>query len=187
MSSVLCGRYTDGELKSDIFQVGHHGYWGGSPELHRKVSPQILLWPSPDFRFPMILRHPADELPNYRQPRMPEESLRRMWEINDSLVSLPSVRVTGYGGSEQFTVNMSKFDRSPDPWASPRDFISTTLPLSVPADGLLRRDTPATPGPFDIHWRMDAEPIVRKFLDGDPDPAALWGQLSARLREKDEH
>ena len=140
MSSVLCGRYTDGELKSDIFQVGHHGYWGGSPELHRKVSPQILLWPSPDFRFPMILRHPDDELPNYRQPRMPEESLRRMWEINGSLVSLPSVRVTGYGGSEQFTVNMSRFDRSPDPWASPRDFISTTLPLSVPADGLLRRE-----------------------------------------------
>ena len=57
----------------------------------------------------------------------------------------------------------------------------------VTMDGLLRRDTPVTPGPFDIHWRMDAEPIVRKFLDGDPDPAALWGQLSARLREKDEH
>ena len=54
-------------------------------------------------------------------------------------------------------------------------------------DILLRREAPAMPGPFDGDWRADAEPIVRKFLDGTPDPAALWGQVSTRLRQKDEH
>ena len=49
-------------------------------------------------------------------------------------------------------------------------------------DPLLRRDAPAMPGPFDTGWWADIEPIVRKFLGGDPDPAALWGLLSQRLR-----
>ncbi|MBR1560143.1 MAG: hypothetical protein IJ646_07880, partial [Clostridia bacterium] len=49
-------------------------------------------------------------------------------------------------------------------------------------DALLRREVPVVPAPFDAAWSSDIAPIVRKFLAGDPDPAALWVQLSERIR-----
>ena len=46
-SSVLCRRY-GGNLKSDIMQMAHHGYNGGSDALFRAVNPEVVLWPCPD-------------------------------------------------------------------------------------------------------------------------------------------
>jgi len=53
-SEFLCSVYPDERLKCDILQVGHHGYWGGSQELHEKADPKALLWPCPDFWFARV-------------------------------------------------------------------------------------------------------------------------------------
>ena len=54
-------------------------------------------------------------------------------------------------------------------------------------DAALRRGTLCAPGAFDGEWKSDVAPIVRKFIRGDPDPAALWGQAAERIRIKSEH
>lgn len=36
----------DNELKSDILQMAHHGYYGVSNELYDTISPNICLWPT---------------------------------------------------------------------------------------------------------------------------------------------
>ena len=33
-------------LKSDIMQIAHHGYSGGSTSLYQKVAPKYTLWPT---------------------------------------------------------------------------------------------------------------------------------------------
>lgn len=38
-------------LKSDIFQVAHHGLLGGDIRLYKLVDPEICLWPTPKKRF----------------------------------------------------------------------------------------------------------------------------------------
>lgn len=50
-SKILCCRYAPVSLQCEVVQVGHHGYWGGSPELYRLANPEILLWPVPDCRY----------------------------------------------------------------------------------------------------------------------------------------
>ena len=37
------------ELKSDIVQMAHHGQAGVSKEVYEKISPEICLWPTPDW------------------------------------------------------------------------------------------------------------------------------------------
>ena len=59
-------------------------------------------------------------------------------------------------------------------------------PLSA-MEAALRQKELCVPGAFDGDWGEDLTPIVRKFLDGDPDPAALWGLVSERIRQKSEH
>lgn len=54
-------------------------------------------------------------------------------------------------------------------------------------EAMIKRETPCFPGAFDTDWQDDVAPIVRKFLGGDPDPAALWGMVSERIRQKSEH
>ena len=59
-SDVLCAKYGD-YLKSDVVQVSHHGYVGGTVELYEKIAGRIALWPvnqvwydrmiAPDFRY----------------------------------------------------------------------------------------------------------------------------------------
>lgn len=46
-ADVLCKRYGE-YLKSDIMQMAHHGYTGGSNELFALIDPEIVLWPCPD-------------------------------------------------------------------------------------------------------------------------------------------
>ncbi len=45
-SDRMCDRYGSA-LKSDIVQVSHHGYDGGTIELYRLLNPDACLWPSP--------------------------------------------------------------------------------------------------------------------------------------------
>ena len=48
-SKCMCERYDATILKSDVVQVAHHGYWGGSKELYTMINPNVMLWPIPDF------------------------------------------------------------------------------------------------------------------------------------------
>ena len=58
-AKTVMATYSPDELKSDILQVGHHGYWGSSDELNRAVDPEILLWPIPEYRYlEMLYDHP---------------------------------------------------------------------------------------------------------------------------------
>lgn len=36
-------------LRSDVVQVAHHGYWGGTKEVYDAIRPAIVLWPCPLF------------------------------------------------------------------------------------------------------------------------------------------
>lgn len=49
-SNLLVKRYGD-ELKSDIVQVTHHGFVGGTIPLYSKIDPDIVFWPGGDYRF----------------------------------------------------------------------------------------------------------------------------------------
>jgi len=148
-SSVLCNKYRREELKSDVFQVGHHGYWGGSPELHDMVRPSVLLWPAPDFRFPFIFSHPESIADGYLIPTASKEALLRLWRINGSLDPAGTVRVTGYSGKENFTINMSKFSELDDPWENVSDFISSSL---SPAKGVIVREDFKKRDLYALHW-----------------------------------
>lgn len=53
-------------------------------------------------------------------------------------------------------------------------------------EAMLRKGGVCAPGAFDGEWAEDVAPIVREFLGGDPDPAALWGLASGRIRQKSE-
>lgn len=49
-------------------------------------------------------------------------------------------------------------------------------------DTMLRANVVCVPGPFDTGWSEDADNIVRVFLDNSINSAALWRQLSSRLK-----
>ena len=57
-SKIVMETYAPEELKCDILQVGHHGYWGGSFELFSAVDPDIIIWPMPEFRYLDMLAEP---------------------------------------------------------------------------------------------------------------------------------
>jgi len=51
LSAVLCEKY-GGDLKADILQLAHHGYWGGSVDFYNAVNPKILLMSAPTYVMP---------------------------------------------------------------------------------------------------------------------------------------
>ena len=57
-SKIVMDTYAPEELKCDILQVGHHGYWGGSFELFSAVDPDVIIWPMPEFRYLDMLAEP---------------------------------------------------------------------------------------------------------------------------------
>ena len=59
-SRIVMELYKPEELKCDLLQVGHHGYWGGSDALYRAVDPEIALWPMPEFRYLDMLSEPCN-------------------------------------------------------------------------------------------------------------------------------
>lgn len=85
-SAVLCERYTDEELRAEFLQVGHHGYGGGSDELYRRIDPETLLWPCPDFWFHAV----------------------RLWPCNEFLITAPSIKHTIVSGQAEVTLDMTR-------------------------------------------------------------------------------
>lgn len=59
-------------------------------------------------------------------------------------------------------------------------------PLSIMDSALRAADLAAAPA-LDPRWPDRARPIVQAFIEGGGDPAGLWPDLSACLREKSEH
>ena len=57
-SRIVTETYSKDELKSDILQVGHHGYMGGSDAFYRAIDPEIALWPVPESRYYDMLADP---------------------------------------------------------------------------------------------------------------------------------
>ena len=43
---IFCARYGEG-LKSDVVQVAHHGYPGGTDEMYDLIKAPVVLWPAP--------------------------------------------------------------------------------------------------------------------------------------------
>ena len=85
-ADCMCRRYGAESLKCEIFQVGHHGYNGGSDELHRTVDPEVLLWPCPNFWYPVV----------------------RLWERNDYLIHSPNIQTTIVSGQKEVVLDMTK-------------------------------------------------------------------------------
>ena len=61
MCGILVAKYGEEGLKSDIVQVAHHGYWGGTKEVYDAIQAPIVLWPVPDV-------HPQTGAPRYSDP-----------------------------------------------------------------------------------------------------------------------
>ena len=85
-ADLLCKRYSEDTLRCEIYQVGHHGYYGGSDELHRKVDPKVLLWPCPNFWFPVV----------------------RLWNTNEYLITSPNVHSTIVAGQGEMVLDMTQ-------------------------------------------------------------------------------
>ena len=45
----LRANHTQEELKSDVLQMAHHGQRGVEEELYQEISPEVCLWPTPDW------------------------------------------------------------------------------------------------------------------------------------------
>lgn len=70
----LMTSYKD-ELKSDILQMSHHGYYGASNELYEIISPDICLWPTRKELWPDCSGTQTNE----------SESIRSTYEFMQSL------------------------------------------------------------------------------------------------------
>lgn len=60
MSAILVAKY-GALLESDVIQVAHHGYGGGTPELYDTAKAPVVLWPVPYV-------HPQTGVPRYSDP-----------------------------------------------------------------------------------------------------------------------
>lgn len=85
-SDCICQNFETKELECELLQVGHHGYSGGSDALYKAANPDALLWPCPNFWFPVI----------------------KYWEPNDFLLTSPKIKHTYLSGREQITIDLTK-------------------------------------------------------------------------------
>jgi hypothetical protein len=60
MCGILVAKYGEG-MVSDIVQVAHHGYGGGTKEVYDAIRAPIVLWPVP-------FDHPRTGVPRYSNP-----------------------------------------------------------------------------------------------------------------------
>ncbi len=61
--SAIIDRFGE-ELRSDVVQVAHHGYWGGTREVYDAIQAPIVLWPCPLYD----PRPGKDRAPRYNDP-----------------------------------------------------------------------------------------------------------------------
>ena len=85
-AEYICANVEKSRIKCDILQVGHHGYGGGSDELHRAADPEILLWPCPDFWFHSV----------------------RLWSSNDYLIHSEKIRATFVAGQQENVFDLTQ-------------------------------------------------------------------------------
>ena len=85
-AECMCARYTEESLQCEFYQVGHHGYYGGSDELHRMIDPKIVLWSCPNFWYPVV----------------------RLWNTNDYLIKSPNVYTTIISGQSEMVIDMTQ-------------------------------------------------------------------------------
>ena len=83
---VFCKRFEKEIFKCDMFQVAHHGYWGGSEEFFSLVDPEILLWPCPNYWY--------------------KETFG--WGANPILLNSPNVKAIYVSGREEKTFDLTK-------------------------------------------------------------------------------
>lgn len=81
----LCENYEKEEFQCEIMQVAHHGYNGASDEFCRMADPSVLLWPCPDFWFPVI----------------------RLWEMNQYLITSEKIDTTIVSGQGEVVIDMT--------------------------------------------------------------------------------
>jgi len=156
-SSVLCSKYGKSDLECDVFQIGHHGYCGGSEELHALISPSVLLWPAPDYRFPLLLPLPHEQMKRYCPDFVTEELLQRFWDINSSIAYLPSVRRIAYSGREQFTIDLTKFASLSDPWTGDSSSFMSPDPTGPDKDVIAFESFENFDAKrlYDLHWSFE--------------------------------
>ncbi len=81
-SERICQSFPEEALRCEIVQVGHHGYGGGSDALYRTTDPKLLLWPCPDFWFPVV----------------------RLWGANKYLITTPHLVENTYVSGQAETI-----------------------------------------------------------------------------------
>ncbi len=85
-AAYLCRHYPAEAFQCEILQVAHHGYNGASDEFYRKADPKVLLWPCPDFWYPVV----------------------RLWETNDYLIKSPKIGTTIIAGQAETVLDMTR-------------------------------------------------------------------------------
>ena len=86
VADYICSRYEEDSLRCEIMQVGHHGYSGGSDQLYRIVDPEYLLWPCPNFWYPVV----------------------SLWPSNVYLMESERIRSIYVGGREETVLELTK-------------------------------------------------------------------------------
>jgi len=92
---IISGQYAPETLKSDILQVAHHGYGGGSTELYAAMDPETVLWPAPDYMYQTV----------------------KQWESNLILGSSPNIKRMALGGNQEVVLDFGKPVSFEDPFA----------------------------------------------------------------------
>lgn len=85
-AEYVCSHVPAESLQCEIMQVAHHGYDGASDELCRMADPKVLLWPCPDFWYPVV----------------------RLWKTNEYLIKSPNVCATIVAGQAETVLDMTK-------------------------------------------------------------------------------
>ena len=82
----MCKKYPKDVFECDILQVGHHGYNSACDSLHRMADPKYLLWPCPDFWYPVI----------------------KYWPENVYLITSEKIKEIYLSGQQQITLDLTK-------------------------------------------------------------------------------
>lgn len=95
-AEFLCDQYAPEVLRSDLMQVAHHGYYGGSDRLYRTVDSKVILWPAPDYWF----------------------QTKQDLDCNRYLTQSPNLEALFIGGRHEVTLDLSQPIRPIDPYAA---------------------------------------------------------------------
>ena len=99
-SVYVAERYPAEVFKCEFLQIGHHGYGGGCEKLYRDADPEILLWPCPDYWYPVV----------------------SLWKPNGVLlVESQNVRANFIGGQQEVTFDMTQPVEPIDPYRHVED------------------------------------------------------------------